>query len=245
MISVCMATYNGSKYIESQLLSILNQLSLDDEIIISDDGSSDNTLSIIASLRDSRIKVIEHSRTWLPENTPVITRVKKSFECALKLASGDYIFLSDQDDEWLPERVSSSLKYLVKDFNLVVSNCVVVDEDDNVLFSSYYDLISPSDKLLRTIQKSSFHGCCMAFNRNMLKYIQPFPDKNIGHDTWIGMVCILKGRVRFIEQPYIKYRRHNNTVTQCGFKSNRPLMVKIKYRVDLVVSILARALKNG
>lgn len=244
MISVCMASYNGQKYIENQLSSILKQLKADDEVIISDDGSSDDTLSIISGFNDPRIKVLSHPRSWLDIKTPIISRVKHSFDSALNIAQGDYIFLSDQDDEWISGRVDSALQYLETGTDLIVSNCVVLDEKENVLFSSYFDLISPSDKISRTIVKSSFHGCCMAFNAKMLKHVLPFPQRDIGHDTWIGMVCCVKGKVKFLDKPYIKYLRHNNTVTQCGFKSNRSLAVKVKYRIDLVLSLLQRVLRK-
>ena len=90
-ISVCIATYNGAKYIEEQVQSILYQLSEKDEIINSDDGSKDNTLAIIKSLNDARIKVIHNTlKHGLVSN----------FENAIKHADGDYIFLSDQDDIW-------------------------------------------------------------------------------------------------------------------------------------------------
>lgn len=240
-----MATYNGGRYIENQLLSILNQLGDSDEVIISDDGSSDDTLSIISGLCDKRIKLIEHPRNWLAIDTSILTRVKKNFDAALRLTSGDYIFLADQDDEWLPGRVTAAISLLEKETDLTVSDCIVVDEQGSVIFSSYYDLIPPSDAFIRTIIKSSFHGCCMAFRSRMLKHILPFPDKDIGHDTWIGLVCLTKGNVGFLKEPYVKYIRHMNTVTQCGFKSNRPLMVKIKYRFDLLFSILGRVIKNG
>ena len=86
MISVCMASYNGAIFIKQQAVSILNQLGLEDELIISDDGSKDNTLEILASLNDSRIKIYHHSA---PHG------VVSNFENAIKHASGDYIFLSD------------------------------------------------------------------------------------------------------------------------------------------------------
>lgn len=95
MISVCMATYNGEEYIKEQLESILCQLGEMDEIIISDDGSTDNTLNIIESYNDSRIKIhINTGKHGFVYN----------FENALQKAKGEYIFLSDQDDIWLPEK---------------------------------------------------------------------------------------------------------------------------------------------
>ena len=103
MISVCMATYNGEKYIELQLRSILPQLSEDDEVIVSDDASTDQTLDVVRRLNDNRIKIVHH------ETDHGYTR---NFENALKYAKGDYIFLSDQDDEWLPEKVQVTLQAL-------------------------------------------------------------------------------------------------------------------------------------
>ena len=89
MISVCMATYNGEKYIEEQLKSILSQLGENDEVIVSDDSSTDNTLAIVESFNDVRIKIFPNNKF----HSPIF-----NFENALKQATGDYIFLSDQDD---------------------------------------------------------------------------------------------------------------------------------------------------
>ncbi|MEO5643505.1 MAG: glycosyltransferase, partial [Bacteroidia bacterium] len=95
-ISVCLATYNGEKYIGEQLQSILIQLSQHDEVIISDDSSSDRTIDIVQAFGDSRI-IILHGQTF---RSPI-----RNFENALSHAGGQYIFLADQDDVWLPEKV--------------------------------------------------------------------------------------------------------------------------------------------
>ena len=117
MISVCIATYNGGAFIKRQLYSILPQLGENDEVVIADDGSTDDTLPIIESLNDKRIKIIEgphrHSPIW-------------NFEKALKAAKGDYIFLSDQDDEWMPNKVKVTLPYL-KTADCIVSDNIFVN----------------------------------------------------------------------------------------------------------------------
>lgn len=92
MISVCMATYNGGEYVYTQLNSILKQLGRNDELIISDDGSTDNTINIIEKYNDPRIKLIRHDRGWLDPKTPLLSRVKKNFEEAIRLATGEFIF---------------------------------------------------------------------------------------------------------------------------------------------------------
>ena len=112
MISVCIATYNGERFIERQIISILNQLGSEDEIVIADDGSTDNTLAILKRLNDSRLRVVEgahrHSPIW-------------NFERALEQAKGEYIFLADQDDVWMPEKVAVTMNYLQK-YDCVVSD---------------------------------------------------------------------------------------------------------------------------
>ncbi len=101
MISVCMATYNGEKYIERQLDSILAQLKENDELIISDDGSTDRTAEILARYgTDKRIRILHGSF-----HSPIY-----NFENAIKQAQGDYIFMADQDDIWLPGRITETLK---------------------------------------------------------------------------------------------------------------------------------------
>ena len=86
MISVCVATYNGEKYIKEQLLSILSQIGLNDEVVVSDDHSNDSTIDIVKSLNDKRVKIIynEGNRGYT-----------SNFENALKHAKGDYVFISD------------------------------------------------------------------------------------------------------------------------------------------------------
>src|SRR5687768_2114930 len=118
-ISVCIATYNGEKYNTEQLESILRQLPSDAEVIISDDSSTDNTLQIIDSFNDSRIHVWPNQKF----RSPIF-----NFENALKHSHGDYIFLSDQDDIWMPDRIKKMLP-LLNEFDLVVSDCKVVNDN--------------------------------------------------------------------------------------------------------------------
>ena len=95
MNSVCMASFNGERYIKEQIDSILLQIGEDDELIISDDGSTDQTVDVICSYRDDRIKFVRNvNRHGCIGN----------FENALRVASGDFIFLADQDDIWLSDK---------------------------------------------------------------------------------------------------------------------------------------------
>src|ERR1700712_112451 len=118
MVSVCMATYNGENYIQAQLDSILKQIAAGDEVVISDDSSSDKTLDIIRSIPDPRIRLFAGNRF----RDPI-----KNFQNCLKLASGDYIFLSDQDDVWL-EGKYEKMTQLLLEYDLVISDSIIVDE---------------------------------------------------------------------------------------------------------------------
>ena len=128
MVSVCVTTYNGEKHIEEQLRSILSQLGDTDEVIVSDDGSDDHTLSIIHRIADSRVSIYHNTG-----KKGVIHNV----ENALGKAKGDYIFLSDQDDVWLPTKVACSLKGL-QEAPLVVSDCYVTDENLQIVHDSFF-----------------------------------------------------------------------------------------------------------
>src|SRR5690606_37158197 len=116
MVSVCMATRNGASFLKEQIESILPQLNRDDEIVISDDCSGDDTLTVIRTFQDSRIRLLES------RSEEGITR---NFEASLKASRGDFIFLADQDDVWLPGKVTR-MKQALKNYDLVMSDCRLV-----------------------------------------------------------------------------------------------------------------------
>ena len=239
MISVCIPTFNGAKYIEDQIRSILPQLSENDEIIISDNYSNDRSLEILKGIDDKRIKIF----LFKPESSlitaDILTKVSLNVQNALSKSTGDYIFLSDQDDIWLDGRVNAALPFLEnRKPTVVVCNCKVVGENNNTLIESYFSYIKPSSNILRTLYKSSFHWCCMAFNREVVNKAFPFPKYAVGHDLWLGMTGAIYGKVHFLQQPLVLYRRHSSTVTTTGFESKRSVYEKLKYRLFIVFSVL-------
>ena len=155
-ISVAMATYNGEKYIKEQLDSILSQLNEIDEIVISDDDSTDNTRNIINSFNDKRIKLLDG-----PKNG-----VKQNFANAIENCVGKYIFLSDQDDIWENNKVERVLNTFEKEKCMcVVHDCTVFDSDTNeTILDSFYDFRNSKRGVLKNILKNSYIGCCMAFS---------------------------------------------------------------------------------
>lgn len=230
-ISVCMATYNGQSYITEQLMSILNQLGNADEIIISDDSSKDETVDIIRSLEDSRIRIYAGQKF----RNPIF-----NFENAIRHATGDHLFLSDQDDVWLPGKVEKMLLYL-KNHDLVVSDCKVVDSKLNVIHDSYFSLINAKPGFIRNfVRTSPYIGCCMAFNRSILNKILPFPKHIPMHDFWIAMVAELKYNVYFLHEPLILYRRHSNTASMTGESSNNPLWKRVMFRARILFALISQ-----
>lgn len=242
MVSVCLSTYNGEKFIEKQIRSILRQLTESDELIVSDDGSTDGTIEIIKSIGDSRINILHHQHSKYYENKKNARNfyyVTENFENALMNAKGDYIFLSDQDDIWLPERVSIVLNKL-QSYDCVMCNFATIDENDKVLKNPFYKDNPVVNSMMRNVIKSNFLGCCMAFNRGVLEYSLPFPKNLINHDGWIGCISIQKFQFGFVENVLHLYRRTDFNVSTMTAKSNNPLWFKIAYRIRFLLQLIVR-----
>lgn len=202
-ISVCLASYNGEKHIARQLESVLCQLSDNDEVIVSDDYSSDNTERQVRSFQDKRITFIKNSG----EKGPI-----GNFQNALQKATGDIIFLCDQDDIWLPQKVHTMIA-LLKTHDLIISDCTVTDENLKVVYPSFFAVRKSRPGFVRNLYKNAFMGCCMAFRREVLSYVLPFPQGIHMHDWWIGLSVELNGKVKFHPEPLILYVRHGANVS--------------------------------
>jgi glycosyltransferase involved in cell wall biosynthesis len=225
MVSVCMATFNGANFISEQIESILQQLDAGDELIISDDGSTDDTIDIIKYYNDKRVKLFVD---YQPRN------LIRNFGYALSKAKGDYIFLCDQDDVWFLNKVEVCTS-LLKDYDLVVSDCLIVDDGLNSKDGSYIKFLNAGPGLFKNLKKNTFLGCCMCFKKSMLNLLLPFPKDIPMHDIWIGFVASLFGKVKFEEQMLVMYRRHNETVThQTVGKSTNNLWGKLLNRFNLI-----------
>lgn len=231
-ISVCMATYNGSAYLKSQLLSIVSQLTDDDELIISDDSSTDNTLSIISDINFKNIIVLADNAF----RSPV-----RNFENALQHVTGDIVFLSDQDDIWKENKVSIMIQCLER-CDLVVSDAEIIDGDGRVIAPSFYEIRGSGPGLIKNIYKNSYLGCCMAFNRKILEKALPFPENIPMHDIWIGVIAELYGVTCFSKEKLISYRRHASNASTTGSKSSSNIITLINYRTNLVFSLIKRCL---
>ncbi|WP_158819625.1 glycosyltransferase [Granulicella sp. S156] len=208
-ISVCMAAYNGEQYIAAQLKSILCQLSAQDEVIVVDDASTDGTRDCVRSLQDGRVRLIEHGSNL---------GVQKTFEEAIGAASGDILFLSDQDDLWAANKVSTVVQaFLLRPgFDVVVSDAALIDENGVALVDSYYEQRGRfRSGLLANIIHCTYLGCTMAFRSRIRDKVLPFPSVRVVlHDVWIGTANSVRGgKTLYIPYPLVLYRRHEGNVT--------------------------------
>lgn len=230
MISVCVAAFNGEKYIEEQILSVLGNLDSQDEIIISDDGSSDRTRRIVDDLaeKDRRIRIIDGPRKGLIKN----------FENAIVHSKGDIIFLCDQDDVWKENKVKTVLDIFGNtDCTLVMHDACIVDSNLRIFGCSFFEFKKCKKGYWRNLIKNSYIGCCMAFKRSILDYAIPFPDNIPMHDQWIGLLSERVGTVEFCNEQLLLYRRHSNNASEM---THLPLSEMVKNRAIMLKCINKR-----
>ncbi len=229
-VSVCLAAYNGERYITAQLKSILRQLAPDDEIIVVDDASTDGTVASVRLLCDSRIRLIEHNHNL---------GVARSFEDAICAASGTILFLSDQDDLWAERKVATiqDVFQTHPEVDIVVSDAALIDEDGRSLEPSYYaqrGKFRPG--VLANVLRCSYLGCTMAFRSRVRETVLPFPaGADVLHDVWIGASNALAGgKTLYIDAPLVLYRRHDANAT-----GNKRLTLarRLRIRWDLCRSL--------
>jgi glycosyltransferase involved in cell wall biosynthesis len=231
-VSVAMTTCNGDKYVASQIESILTQLDTNDQLVIADDGSTDSTLEIIEGFAssDDRIRIL------YGEGLGII----RNFEKAIKECTNELIFLSDQDDVWVPDKVKVVKEYFLaqRDLTLIMSDLIVVNQDLETICESYLKLRGCSTGIMKNIAKNSYVGCALAFRRELKTFILPFPKGIPMHDSWIGLLAELFGKVRIIEDKLVLYRRYKDNVT--SLTSNSSVFQKMMWRVKLSYYLMVR-----
>lgn len=235
MISVCMATYNGELYIRQQLDSILLCLGERDELVVSDDGSTDATIEIVKSyvFKDRRVKLVNGPHRGVVAN----------FSSLISLAKGDLIFLADQDDIWRADKVSTvKAAFETEGATLVTHNARIVDSEGVPNGDSLFNLRGSRAGLLKNIVKNSYVGCCMAFKSGLVNSILPIPDNVEMHDWWIGLVGEMVSRPVFIDDELIDYRRHSANVSQMH---HHPLPRMVANRGVLVAEMARRRLRDS
>jgi glycosyltransferase involved in cell wall biosynthesis len=223
--SVAMCTYNGEKYIKEQLESILNQSLSIDEIIICDDGSNDKTLAII-----EKVQLQYPNRIALYKNE-INLGSTKNFENTIAICSGDFIFLSDQDDVWKTNKVKKIIQYFLNNpsTEAVFSNGDLINDknekiNNNTLWDSVFFMENQLEKPINLFKlisskRNMVTGATLCIKKEIKELILPFPEiKKYYHDEWIAIIIASRKKLDYISDELISYRIHSKQ--QIGGKSN-------------------------
>lgn len=226
-----MGVKNGATYVGEQIDSILCQLGDEDELVVSDDHSSDSTLDIIRRFNDPRIKIHSSPKHGMVHN----------FELALSRSMGDFIFLADQDDVWYASKIATMKPYLL-DYDLVVCDCRLVNTNLELISESFFEVNRSGRGFVKNLVSNSYMGCCMGFRRKMLERVLPFPANNVIHDFWIGMIAEAHYSSLFLKQPLVSHRLHGSNASTSGRRSKASPMKRVTQRYQLVRNLISRSL---
>jgi glycosyltransferase involved in cell wall biosynthesis len=203
-VSVAMATYNGSSYIEAQLDSIFRQTHKNIELIIVDDCSTDNTVSLIQQYQKL------HANIKLFHNT-VNLGVVKTFARAMSLCQGEFIALSDQDDIWFENKLERLLGN-IGDNLLIHSDAILVDVNMQTIAKSYAQSTNKDlnkKEFVDYLISNNVTGCTTLFPRKLLDLALPIPEGFYIHDHYLAIIASFYGTVKFLNEPLVYYRQHD------------------------------------
>lgn len=232
-VSVALASHDGERYIARQIDSVLAQLDGNDELVISDDGSTDSTLEIINEYvsRDGRVKLVQSEQRGIVAN----------FNNAISHCEGEFVFICDQDDVWVEGKKSAVIDAFKKhDVDLVIHNGCHIDESGDVVSEPFFEMWRVGPGILKNFAFPRYSGCCMALRRRALSYVMPMPLSVINYDHWIGMACEAFGSVCFIDDVLLHHRLHGNNVTT----SRRSLSIVLRERTRLLKELMARSRRS-
>ncbi|MEB3100938.1 glycosyltransferase family 2 protein [Ferviditalea candida] len=212
-IDILLSTYNGSKYLQELLTSIIDQIYPNWQLLIRDDGSTDDTIDVIQNFSKqypNKIVYIEdHDHHLGP---------KQSFSKLMEYSTADYIMFCDQDDVWLNHKIELTLEKILlleKKFPnqplLVHTDLTVVDKDLQVISDSFwkYQKLNPYFKELNNLLVQNIAtGCTMMMNKRLKELSLPIPKQAIMHDWWIALVASISSGIHHIDSPTLLYRQH-------------------------------------
>lgn len=229
-ISVAMATWNGAAHLGEQLESLAAQRRLPTELVVCDDGSTDDTVEILERFaRSAPFRVAIHRNA---RNLGVL----RNFEKALSLCTGDIVFLSDQDDVWLPEKIGEVARVFEETPGAlaVINDKLITDENlvptGATMLGNIRGFGSPDGNFVA--------GCCSAFRREWLDIALPIPQGAIAHDTWLVGLAHRLGVVSISDKPLQYYRRHGDNVSQNAY--SEPRRVGLAKRLAIEAAAIIR-----
>lgn len=225
-VSVALCTHNGARFVEQQVASILSQSRLPDQLVVSDDASTDDTVAIIERLvGPSPVELV------VLRNEIALGYVA-NFEQALRATDGELVALSDQDDSWHPNRIERAVALFEGDPDLLMvhSDARLVDEHGAPLGHTLFDALGVSsgeraeaasgDELAVLLRRNLVTGATAMFRRRAIDLAVPFPDHWV-HDEWLAMIATSVGRGMLLDEPLVDYRQHGSNqigVTRLGLK---------------------------
>ncbi|GAA1906826.1 glycosyltransferase [Lapillicoccus jejuensis] len=231
-VSVCLATYDGAAWVEELLGSVLDQLGPDDEVVVVDDGSTDDTVARVEALRDPRIR--------LSRNETNVGSVR-TFERALGLARGDLLLLADQDDVWVPGRLDAMVAAL-GERAVVATSVAVLGEPLEPPRWALRAADGPRRALnvaLVLVGVRWYFGCAMGLRREVLEVLLPFPGfLRESHDLWLGLVGNLLGPVAHLEEPSVARRLHGSNQTPTRWRS-LPTILRARWMLGRALAVAA------
>lgn len=228
-ISVVLASYNGALYITEQLESLLAALGPQDEIVVSDDGSTDATIEHVQALHDPRIRLIAGGQRL---------GYQGNFARAIAATSGEYIFFSDQDDVCLPARIPMSLAMLAHNV-CVCGDAIVVDSSLQPLQQSHFAARRARFGAWSLFLRPAVIGATMACQRDFLLSLLPFPE-GVPHDMWLSIEAARRSQLGVAREPFVLYRRHQTAVSATGSFSTRALRKRLRERWLLLKALLTQ-----
>jgi glycosyltransferase involved in cell wall biosynthesis len=246
-ISVALCTYNGDLFLKKQIDSILNQTLKVDEIVVCDDGSTDDTISILKKYEEI------YPELFKIYQNEVNLRSNKNFEKAISLCTGDYIFLSDQDDLWQNDKVEKTLELFKNNPTAegVFSNATLVDDNDEIIFEniSLWDSVyffedkmkKPIDLNKLLLLKGNFlTGATLCIKKEVKDFCFPFKtiENTFLHDEWFAYILSKRNSLFYTTEHLISYRIHSNQQMGVGnIKKNAEKIKSYPKNIEIILGI--------
>lgn len=235
-ISVAMATYNGARWLDTQLASFATQTRLPDELVITDDGSSDDTADVVASFAATSPFPVRFVRN------PQRLGFNGNFAHAIELARGEIIFISDQDDAWYPDKIERVTALISTPGCLcVVNDQAIADargqETGSTVLANARSMGRPDDWY--------GPGCCTAFSRALMPIVAPMPGDVVAYDHWINALAEALGVRRILDAPLQMYRRHGSNASGSVFAAERPSLRHFSGQGHAVLNEVFRRLTHA
>jgi glycosyltransferase involved in cell wall biosynthesis len=228
-VSVALITHNSARFLRPQIDSILLNLGANDEIVVSDDSSTDDTLAILKSYssKDPRFRIFT-SPTHLGPNG--------NAEKAYSLCQGEFIFHSDDDNVWLPGKVDDVLACFQSHpkASLVMHDAAIVSSDLTLILPSFFKWRHSKPGILHNVIRSSYGGSMMAFRSSLKRFILPFPENMpFFFDCWLGFMSDKHGHSVFLPKVLSDWRRHEGTASgnPSGPKGKKENRLALRWKI--------------